>query len=54
MSIELSEENTQEPTTTGSTVTKTTSVKYDSMPEVVVKMKMAFTNAQSCPTYFPR
>lgn len=45
MSIELSE-NTQEPTTTGSTVTKTTSVKYDSMPEVVVKMKMAFTNAQ--------
>lgn len=45
MSIELSE-NMEQETTTGSTVTTTTSVKYDSMPEVVVKMKMAFTNAQ--------
>ena len=51
MSIELSE-NMEQETTTGSTVTTTTSVKYDSMPEVVVKMKMAFTNAQ-LPTLLP-
>ena len=46
MSIELSE-NTQELTTlTVATVIKTTTVKRESMAEVVVKMKMAFTNAQ--------
>ena len=46
MSIELSE-NTQELTTlTGPAVTKTTTVKRESMAVTVVKMKMAFTNAQ--------
>ena len=45
MSIELSE-NMEQETTTGSTVTTTTSVKYDNMADTVVKMKMAFTNAQ--------
>ena len=51
MSIELSE-NMEQETTTGSTVTTTTSVKYDNMAEVVVKMKMAFTNAR-LPTVLP-
>ena len=51
MSIELSE-NMEQETTTGSTVTTTTSVKYDNMADTVVKMKMAFTNAQ-LPTVLP-
>ena len=51
MNNELSE-NMEQETTTGSTVTKTTSVKYDNMAEVVVKMKMAFTNAR-LPTVLP-
>ena len=51
MNNELSE-NMEQETTTGSTVTKTTSVKSDNMAETVVKMKMAFTNAR-LPTVLP-